>query len=400
MGAGGSVPASLDEAKAKELAGDHFDQKLFDSLAEEDFATCKPVVTKDQFLEAAKARGLGVGGGGASATAGAGSALLTKCQAMTPEELDAEAELVLAAALKREAKRKAEADEAARLANMDYSKGFSGSAEDTKKEKEAAQEMRGGAAVEDEDPLLADLHGSLTQEQKAEVEKLGKWLKLMGGSGCYVYVHSLTHEFAANRPDGFIDDGDLKAKEDAAGGLPVVALTEVVGEIKRIIEEEKKTPLLLDDSEDRKLATFFSFKGVLVDGTKLALPLRNKARPKPKVFMEELRAKAVQAMKGGQTLALDLGDAEGSKAPFWSTLCKPDGVRKELFIEGGKGLTRNKMAYTKMWKDEEKEHGSACPRDDFQFVVVTALSPKEYEKELFDDAVPKEHAYPVVVASD
>ena len=116
--------------------------------------------------------------------------------------------------------------------------------------------------------------------------------------------------------------------------------------------------------------------------------------------MEELRAKAVQAMKGGQTLALDLGDAEGSKAPFWSTLCKPDGVRKELFIEGGKGLTRNKMAYTKMWKDEEKEHGSACPRDDFQFVVVTALSPKEYEKELFDDAVPKEHAYPVVVASD
>ena len=88
----------------------------------------------------------------------------------------------------------------------------------------------------------------------------------------------------------------------------------------------------LDASEDRKLATFFSFKGVLVDGTKLALPLRNKARPKPKVFMEELRAKAVQAMKGGQTLALDLGDAEGSKAPFWSTLCKPDGVRKELFI--------------------------------------------------------------------
>ena len=76
MGAGGSVPASLDEAKAKELAGDHFDQKLFDSLAEEDFATCKPVVTKDQFLEAAKAKGLGVGGGGASATAGAGSALL------------------------------------------------------------------------------------------------------------------------------------------------------------------------------------------------------------------------------------------------------------------------------------------------------------------------------------
>ena len=411
MGAGASaIPPSLDEAKAKELAGDHWDAAYFSTHAEEDFATCKAVVTKEQFLEAARAKGLSVGGeaagsGGGSASGGggggaAGSDLLTKWQGTSEEDREEEAKLVLEAALRREAKRKAEADAAAKQANMDYSKGFSGSAEDTKKEKEAAAEMRGGAQAEDEDPRLVELQGGLTAAQKEAVEGLGKWLKLMGGSGCYVYVHSLTHEFAANRPEGFVDDGDLKAKEDAAGGLPVVELTDVVGEIKRIIEEEKKTPLLLDDSEDRKLATFFSFKGVLVDGTKLALPLRNKARPKPKAFMEELRTKAVQAMKGGQTLCLDLGESEGSKAAFWSTLCKPDGVRKELFIEGGKGLTRNKMAYTKMWKDEEKEHGSACPRDDFQFVVVTALSPKEYEKELFDDAVPKEHAYPVVVASD
>ena len=102
-------------------------------------------------------------------------------------------------------------------------------------------------------------------------------------------------------------------------------------------------------------------------------------------------------MKGGDTLCLDLGETEGSKAALWSTLCKPDGLRKELFIEGGKGLTRNKMAYRKMWKDAEKEHGEAIPRDDFKFVVVSAVAPKSWEKDLCEEALPSEHMFPVVV---
>jgi hypothetical protein len=63
-------------------------------------------------------------------------------------------------------------------------------------------------------------------------------------------------------------------------------------EVRRIISEEKKTPLILDASEDRKVATFFRFKGVLIDFSPLALPLRDKLRPKPKACMEEARCKA------------------------------------------------------------------------------------------------------------
>ena len=105
---------------------------------------------------------------------------------------------------------------------------------------------------------------------------------------------------------------------DVYNGLPTVELTEVLGEIQRIILEEKKTPLLLDASEDRKLATFFGFKGVVIDGTRLSLPLRSKDRPKPKAWVEEARRRAVQAMKTGSTLAMDLGLADGSKAPIFA----------------------------------------------------------------------------------
>ena len=101
-------------------------------------------------------------------------------------------------------------------------------------------------------------------------------------------------------------------------------------EIERIVSEEKKTPLLLDASFERKLATFYSYKGVLVDGTKLSLPLRNKQRPKPKEWMEVFRAKAVEAMKRGQTCALDLGECDSSKAPLDKALCKPDSVPKSI----------------------------------------------------------------------
>lgn len=408
MGAGASaLPDNVDEATAKAAAGEHWDQDMWDEEAGEDFASGMVVVAREQFLMAAKMKGVEVDGGdaaGANAAAAGGggdeNALLARLKAMTDFEREEEAVHVLEAATKRERVRKVAFDEATKAANMDYSKGFSGSAEDTKKEAEAAKLMRGGDSAEEEDPYLRDACENMDAAARAEVEALGKWMKLMGGSGCYVYIHSLTHEFAANKPPGYVDSSAVDAAEEAAGGLPTVAIGDVNAEIARIITEEKKTPLLLDGSEDRKLATFFSFKGVLVDGTKMALPLRDKARPKPKAFVEELRAAAVKAMKGGSTLCLDLGETEGSKAPLWSTLCKPDGLRKELFIEGGKGLTRNKMAFRKMWKDDEKEHGEAIPRDDFKFVVVSSIAPKAWEKTLCDEAIPSEHVYPVVVLAN
>ena len=67
------------------------------------------------------------------------------------------------------------------------------------------------------------------------------------------------------------------------------------------------------------------------DATGLALGMQNKARPKVKDLLEGLRASAVAAMKKGATLCLDLGEADGGKAPFAPKLCKADGVRLELF---------------------------------------------------------------------
>ena len=54
------------------------------------------------------------------------------------------------------------------------------------------------------------------------------------------------------------------------------------------------------------------------------------------------------------------------------------------------------MYYEKMWREGEREHGECCPRDDFRFVVVSKLGPRDFEREI-GDALPLEFLKPVVV---
>lgn len=48
-----------------------------------------------------------------------------------------------------------------------------------------------------------------------------------------------------------------------AHGLPFCALVDLPAEIDRIIEQTKKTPLILDISPERNVATFYSYKAHL-----------------------------------------------------------------------------------------------------------------------------------------
>lgn len=341
MGSGCSVlPNEVDEETAKAVSGAQWDLAAFRNAARD--VNGKLCIASSDFVALIRER---CGAEGAS-----------RYLAMSVEELEEEARIVLEAAVAREARRQRPADQS------DYSKSLSGTAEDTAKEREAAELMRGDATAEEDDPLLLRPL-VLTPGEHQELEARGKWLKFMGSAGCFLYIHSLTRELRSTRPEAFVEEKVAsKNSRDAYNGLPTVDLTALPAEIERIVSEERKTPLVLDASEDRKVATFYSFKGVLVDGTKLALPVRDKARPKPKAWLEEARAKAVVAMKRGVTLAVDLGEAEGSKAPLVSQWCKADGLRKELFNEAGKSLARNKMALGKMFRDDEKEYGECIVR--------------------------------------
>jgi hypothetical protein len=332
------------------------------------------------------------------------SEALTQVLNKTPEALAAEKLAFLAAVESREKRVKTKKDAADKLANADYSKGFSGTAADTKAEKDFAKLAMGDHGAEEDDVpddekvLLAPLSDVSPHDLDA-MRNLSPWCKVMGGTGCFIWVHPITRETATQRPENFVDEEVAEVNTDDFNGLPFVLMENLLPEIERIVDVEKKTPLLLDDSFDRNLATYFQYKGVLVDGTKMNLPLRNKARPKPKDWMENFRASAVEAMKRGQTLALDMGECDNGKLPLEKTLCKPDSVPKSIMLMGGRGLTSSKMYYMKVWREPELEHGEAIVNPDFRFVVITQHSPKVYAKEIGEETLNLDNFYPLVVVS-
>jgi hypothetical protein len=75
------------------------------------------------------------------------------------------------------------------------------------------------------------------------------------------------------------------------------------------------------------------------------------------------------------------------------------GFRKEIFLEGGAGLVRNKMAFKQMYAESEKEHGECIVRDGFLFVCITALPPQTFAKEL-EGGIPLDWCYPVVCLAE
>ena len=327
MGAGASIPEKLDKPAAMALAGDRFDEAQWELHAEENFLTDEMEVTRKQFLDAAAAL--------ASEADAPAHALLDAARARTADERAAHERAVLDAALAREARRAPKASAAA----ADYSKSLSGTAEDTKNEKAFNDLMRaetgggdGDAAPEERDPLLVEPEG-LAHDVLLALAREGAWLKFLGAAGCWMWINSETKETVAARPDGYEEPegGDGADGADPYHGYEACTLAQLPEVMCRLVDDEKKTPIFLDGSDERKIATFFAYKGARFDATGLALGMQNKARPKVKDLLEGLRASAVAAMKKGATLCLDLGEADGGKAPFAPKLCKADGVRLELF---------------------------------------------------------------------
>jgi hypothetical protein len=216
-------------------------------------------VDRADFLSILKSKG---------GSTGAESAAFVQERSRTEEERAAPRTLFLAAIDAREKRVKAANDQAAKEAGADYSKGFSGSAADTKAEKDFAKLALG------DDGQADDLHHDAPPEEKAllapldvspheleELRALGKWVKIMGGSDCWIWVHPETREVATQRPDGFVDEEvTTEAATHDFGGLPWVEMEGLLGEIDRIVDELKKTPLLIDTSFDRKVGTYFGYK--------------------------------------------------------------------------------------------------------------------------------------------
>ena len=153
----------------------------------------------------------------------------------------------------------------------DYSQSFGGTAADSKNEKEAASLLRGGptAAADDSSPILREPTITHSFEQ-FELRRVGRWLKFMGASGCYMYMHNLTREMVSIRPEDFVDESQTTSTEshdtvivDPANGLPRVDIQNLPAEVERIVTELGRTPLIIDTSPENRVRTFYDYKALL-----------------------------------------------------------------------------------------------------------------------------------------
>jgi hypothetical protein len=269
------------------------------------------------------------------------SVILYKYQKLSADELDTFSEKVIDAAVTRE---KNAHDLAIKNGvKSDYSKGFSGSAADTKAEKDAADLMRGKTevVVEEVNPYLR--RPSFNKEyfayERYFLRKAGKWRKFMG-AGCFMYFHILTKEIASIRPEDYEDEIEEKIeiidpeverrKQDISNGLPQIAIADMLPEIDRIINVEKKTPLIIDNSANSNCRLYFSYKAMLEDVSVLTIPFA-KSGIKRTDLVEKCRKTLVGAIKTGSKFAFYLGDTSIEHCDWKKKLCKKNTFPSEIF---------------------------------------------------------------------
>lgn len=295
-----------------------------------------------------------------------------------------------------------------KLVDSDYSKGFSGSAADTKAEKDFEKMMRdGGEEDEDAFPILKPPR-ILYSEQRDALEQAGSWCRELTTSGCYMYCHSLTRNIVSHRPEDYQDDDEAElhtqeggdVEKDPANGL----MSCLINDLPKVLEDlekngEERTPLLLDATEGSQCLTFYSMKANLEDVSNLVVPYSISGVKRSDV-VEKCRRRLVGAIKSGSSFVLYLGGVHIEHANFKAKLCKKDTFPVEVFQQRGAKLLapKTKPRYKLILREEDMEEGlgDVIARDGFQVLVVSTLSPYEYEERL-QDCIPLGYMLPIYI---
>lgn len=296
-------------------------------------------------------------------------------------------------------------------ATNDYSQSFGGTAEDTKNEKEAAEILRGGVDDVIEAPKVYQSPyltppTFLHQSERQALRKEGKWLRYLSANGCYMYFNTLSHELHSNRPEEYVEEAGADsaagtadtAPADPANGLPVVEVADLPQEVERIIKELKKTPLLIDVSEGHVVRTFYTYKAQVEDVSPMTVPF-GKSGVKKEEFMERCRKTLVSAMKAGQYFVLYMGGVNIEHADIKTKLCKKEVFPKDVFIKSGENLINDADKRKLIYRESDLEEGEAIVREGFHTIVVSSLSPFDFQHKL-EDCIPLGYMYPVFVKTD
>lgn len=167
------------------------------------------------------------------------------------------------------------------------------------------------------------------------------------------------------------------------------------------MDVENKTPFLIDGTKDKILKDFFSFKSIFVDISVLTIPFAKSGLKRDDV-LEGLRKKLLGAMKAGTTFAFYMGDCTRQQVHFKNKFCKKDYFPIDVFYNGGKKLflpldePRFKLLLRTDDAASEDYDTVISFRDGFKVVVISLLSPYEYEADI-DDSLPLGCFYPLFV---
>ena len=317
------------------------------------------------------------------------------------EELQHHHDTVLTAMTRRENERKKEKLEAEKRG--DYSNCFSGTAEDTKNEAEAAALLKGGVEEDNEDTageyvILKPLsYNNVSDNALAVLESKGKWMKYLNMNDCYGYVHGLTLEVRGNRPETYEDQEEATQMEQAKlaqqkkDELRTIEPRDVKEMIDEVEEIKGKTLLLLTDGEhDETLRTYFTMHGVICDLAELGLSVgeQRKQGIRVKNVLNQCRLSCIAALKNGKTMGIFIGDIDGNDLPIVDKLCvKPLGgpsiFPAQLFQNKGKGLF-DKLGGTKLKLNRlfKKEDGGPMFKLKFQTVVISSAGKSTYKRQL------------------
>lgn len=205
----------------------------------------------------------------------------------------------------------------------------------------------------------------------------------------------------AKSQDDAIAELIAEVKKDPFGISPGGKIEIPLTKMPEAIEWSLKaglTPLILDDSEDTQVETFYSYQSAsILDAKKMGLDVIQKGVPIETV-MEEARQRLVAALKYGNILVIAMmqgatdfeskfnDDSEPVKS---SPLDLSDGKKYlplETFVNGGRGLLKDEMLNA-LWRDEDKDQGIVFARDPEKFycVITSRFSAEDFEEFLFPE---------------
>ena len=231
-------------------------------------------------------------------------------------------------------------------------------------------------------------YSGLTEEKKKDIHD--KYAALI--------TSGKTHEEAVE----LLKVPDSHTTPTAEEKIKVIPLTELTNACEAAIRQGK-TPLVVDDSEDSKVDTFFSYQSsIIFDGKKMGLDKSMRKVPVGDI-MEENRKKLVGAIQYGYPVVIALtksvtdfattfSDEACLKAEDQQGLVFKDGQQSyfpiEIFKNAGKGLLTEE-SMNRLFREEDKKDtcGLAMCRspDTFHVIVTTNFSPEDFEEYLFEN---------------